>query len=124
MGADWRYLPVGTRSMKRLQAIFGTARGWSAGMLSSIISFASLRTRRGLAHMAGVERRDRVGPLAILSTRPIPAATPAAVTTFPERTTRSSGLERLERALATERQFAAISAHELRKPIAAPRPGA
>jgi hypothetical protein len=36
----------------------------------------------------------------------MPAATPAAVTTFPERTTRPYGLERLERALATERQFA------------------
>src|SRR6185369_2146765 len=41
-----------------------------------------------------------------LSTRSMPAAMPAAVTTFPERTTRPYGLERLERALATERQFA------------------
>jgi hypothetical protein len=35
-----RYLPVRTKSMKRLQAIFGTRRRWSAGMLWSIISLA------------------------------------------------------------------------------------
>jgi hypothetical protein len=38
------YLRVRTRSMKRLQAIFGTSRLWAGGMLSSIILFASFRT--------------------------------------------------------------------------------
>ena len=51
------YLCVRIRSMKRGHAIFGTSRLLSAGMLSSIILFASFRTSGDPCSCAGSERR-------------------------------------------------------------------
>lgn len=93
--------------MKRLHAILGTIRRWSAGMRSSMILLASvcvwldallqwpeLNGGCGSYSMANciasARSRPAISP-ASQSARSIPADTPADVATLPDRTMRSSG---------------------------------
>jgi len=70
---DTRRLALSACPNKRLQAILGTKRRWSAGMLSSTISFASFRTSGEASLIWPVSnggrgpystKLDRLGPLA------------------------------------------------------------
>lgn len=123
--------------MKRLQAILGTRRRWSAGMLSSINFFSKLLRLFGcFAHMVSVEgwvwvvfddqlnrfaRAASVISPASQSARSIPDDTPAAVTILPDRTMRSAGSGLAPKILSTSILYQCVVAGKPFRIPAAPK---
>lgn len=117
--ADGYFVEVAEPAMHRSEAL-GRAVALTVGPLLLflplswfLIRWAVFRSMRSLDHLRGeIGRRDGSN-LARIPDMGLPTEL------APIQTAVNRLLERLERALATERQFAANSAHELRTPIAA-----
>jgi two-component system, OmpR family, sensor kinase len=117
--ADGYFIEVAEPAMHRSEAL-GRAVALTVGPLLLflplswfLIRWAVFRSMRSLDHLRGeIGRRDGSN-LARIPDMGLPTEL------APIQTAVNRLLERLERALATERQFAANSAHELRTPIAA-----
>jgi two-component system, OmpR family, sensor kinase len=117
--ADGYFIEVAEPAMHRSEAL-GRAVALTVGppllflpLSWFLIRWAVFRSMRSLDHLRGeIGRRDGSN-LAQISDMGLPTEL------APIQTAVNRLLERLERALATERQFAANSAHELRTPIAA-----
>jgi two-component system, OmpR family, sensor kinase len=117
--ADGYFIEVAEPAMHRSEAL-GRAVALTVGPLLLflplswfLIRWAVFRSMRSLDHLRGeIGRRDGSN-LARIPDVGLPTEL------APIQTAVNRLLERLERALATERQFAANSAHELRTPIAA-----
>src|ERR1700758_4947754 len=117
--ADGYFIEVAEPAMHRSEAL-GRAVALTVGPLLLflplswfLIRWAVFRGMRSLDHLRGeIGRRDGSN-LSQIPDMGLPTEL------APIQTAVNRLLERLERALATERQFAANSAHELRTPIAA-----